>query len=40
MIFVPSHDGISHSPQEWTDFDDLAAGTDVLTGTLVALANA
>lgn len=40
MIFVPSHDGISHSPKEWTDFEEIAAGTDVLVETLLALANA
>ena len=39
MIFVPSRDGISHSPQEWTDFGDIAAGTDVLARTLYALAD-
>ena len=26
MLFVPSRDGISHSPDEWTDPRDLAAG--------------
>lgn len=40
MIFVPSHGGISHSPQEWTDFEEIAAGTDVLTETLLELAEA
>lgn len=39
MLFVPSRDGISHSPQEWTDFDDIAAGTDVLARALYALAD-
>ncbi|MGN1480360.1 M20 family metallo-hydrolase [Porcipelethomonas sp.] len=39
MIFVPSRNGISHSPGEWTDFDDIAAGTDVLARTLAELAN-
>lgn len=38
MIFVPSHGGISHSPEEWTDFSEIAAGTDVLVKTLVELA--
>lgn len=37
MIFVPSHGGISHSPQEWTDFAEIAAGVDVLVETLIAL---
>ncbi len=30
MIFVPSRDGISHSPREWTDPADLLAGVNVL----------
>lgn len=30
MIFVPSHKGISHSPEEWTDPADLLAGINVL----------
>lgn len=39
MIFVPSKDGISHSPEEWTDFEDIAAGTDILADALLAMAN-
>ena len=39
MIFVPSKDGISHSPAEWTAFEDIAAGADILTAGLLALAN-
>ena len=38
MIFVPSKDGISHSPDEWTDFEDIAKGVDVLADTLFKLA--
>ncbi len=38
MIFVPSKMGISHSPKEWTEWDDIARGTDVLLGTLEQLA--
>jgi N-carbamoyl-L-amino-acid hydrolase len=30
MIFVPSAGGVSHSPREWTDWDDCARGADVL----------
>lgn len=37
MIFVPSKDGISHSPDEFTQTQDLANGTDVLLATLLAL---
>lgn len=34
MIFVPSHGGRSHCPQEATDPEDLAAGANVLLGVL------
>lgn len=30
MIFVPSKEGISHSPKEWTDPEDVLAGVNVL----------
>ncbi|WP_018751165.1 Zn-dependent hydrolase [Paenibacillus sanguinis] len=38
MIFVPSKDGISHSPEEYTDCGDIALGTDILAETLLRLA--
>ena len=37
MIFVPSKDGRSHCPEEWTDFGDVAAGVEVLGATLAQL---
>ncbi|MFH6602763.1 Zn-dependent hydrolase [Maribacter algicola] len=37
MIFVPSKDGISHSPKEFTAAKDLANGTNVLLKTILAL---
>ncbi len=37
MIFVPSVDGISHSPREWTNWDDIENGVKVLTQTLKKL---
>ena len=37
MVFVPSHKGISHNPQEHTDPDDLIAGCNVLFQTILAL---
>lgn len=37
MIFIPSVDGISHSPREFSRPDDLAAGANVLLNTLLAL---
>lgn len=37
MIFVPSKDGRSHCPEEWSEIDDIAAGIEVLGSTLAAL---
>lgn len=37
MIFVPSKDGISHAPQEYTAPADIANGVDVLLRTLLAI---
>lgn len=34
MIFVPSVNGISHAPLEWTNWEDIEKGTQVLTQTL------
>ncbi len=38
MIFLPSKGGISHNPDEYTDYDDIMVGIDVLTETLYKLA--
>lgn len=40
MLFAPSREGISHSPREWTDWDDCATATRVLTGALARLTGA
>ena len=37
MIFVPSRDGISHSPLEFTEPDQITAGANVLLGALLAV---
>ena len=37
MIFVPSREGRSHCPEEWTELDDILTGVRVHTGTLIAL---
>jgi len=34
MIFVPSKGGISHAPEEWTDFDQAHKGVEVLKRSL------
>ncbi|MBV2091652.1 MAG: Zn-dependent hydrolase [Candidatus Thiodiazotropha sp. (ex Ctena orbiculata)] len=39
MIFVPSKDGRSHSAAEWTSWNDIQAGANVLLNTLYDLAN-
>lgn len=39
MIFVPSRNGISHSPEEWTEYSQLKSGTEVLAKTLLDLSN-
>ncbi len=40
MLFAPSRDGLSHTPEEWTDWADCAAATRVLAGALADLAGA
>jgi N-carbamoyl-L-amino-acid hydrolase len=37
MIFVPSRDGISHSPQEFTSWEDCANGVEVLYRSVLLL---
>jgi len=39
MIFIPSKKGISHSPQEWTDPEDICLGSQILLETIVRVAN-
>ncbi|MGG4610284.1 M20 family metallo-hydrolase [Providencia sp. Me31A] len=38
MIFTPSKDGISHHPDEFTDFNDIIIAADLLKETLYSLA--
>jgi beta-ureidopropionase / N-carbamoyl-L-amino-acid hydrolase len=37
MIFVPSKDGISHSPKEFTSWQDVANGAEVLYRSVLLL---
>jgi N-carbamoyl-L-amino-acid hydrolase len=37
MIFVPSKAGKSHCPEEWTDYEDIALGTQVLLGAIMKI---
>lgn len=39
MIFVPSVRGVSHSPLEWTDWNDVERGVQVLKETLKLLSS-
>ncbi|MEW9033421.1 MAG: Zn-dependent hydrolase [Planifilum fimeticola] len=36
MIFVPSRDGRSHCPEEWTDYADIALGVEALARAVVS----
>lgn len=40
MIFVPSKDGISHAPEEWTDWEDVKTGANLLLHTIAILSAA
>jgi N-carbamoyl-L-amino-acid hydrolase len=37
MIFIPSKDGISHSPKEYSSPEDIANGAEVLYRTVLLL---
>jgi len=37
LIFVPSKDGRSHCPEEWTDYEDLQRGIEVIYNTILDL---
>ena len=39
MIFVPSQDGLSHCPQEYTRLEDIALGCEILLATVAQLAS-
>ncbi len=39
MIFIPSKDGISHSPNEWSDWGDVEKGANILLNTLLKIDN-
>lgn len=40
LIFVPSRGGISHAPDEWTDWEDACAGARLMLAAMVRLAGA
>ena len=39
MVFVPSKDGRSHVPEEWTDYADLQKGVELVYRTIKELAS-
>ncbi len=38
LVFVPSRGGVSHAPEEWTDWGDIEKGASLILGTLRSLA--
>lgn len=40
LIFVPSKDGRSHCPEEWTDYEQLQKGIEVACKTIIDIAEA
>jgi N-carbamoyl-L-amino-acid hydrolase len=40
MLFAPSRDGVSHSPREWTDWEDCATAARVLADAVASLSGA
>ncbi len=40
LIFVPSKDGRSHCPEEWTDYEDLQKGIELICHTIIELGEA
>ncbi|MBI4236315.1 MAG: Zn-dependent hydrolase [Chloroflexi bacterium] len=37
MVFVPSHEGLSHCPEEWTSIEDIALGVRVLVESVLTV---
>jgi acetylornithine deacetylase/succinyl-diaminopimelate desuccinylase-like protein len=37
MVFVPSRQGVSHAPDEWSSVEDIARGVEVMATALRAL---
>jgi hydantoinase/carbamoylase family amidase len=37
MVFVPSRQGVSHAPEEWSSVEDIARGAEVIAAALKAL---
>lgn len=39
LVFVPSKNGLSHHPDEWTEYEQLQKGVELLLQTVLKLAN-
>lgn len=37
LVFVPSREGLSHTPEEWSRVEDIARGAEVMAAALLAL---
>ena len=37
LIFVPSRNGVSHAPQEWTEWTDIEKGAQLMLDMIVRL---
>lgn len=37
LIFIPSKNGVSHHPNEWTDYEDIKKGVDLMLHTVIEL---
>lgn len=40
LVFVPSKDGRSHCPEEWTDYEDLQKGIELVCETIIEISQA
>ena len=40
LVFVPSKGGRSHCPEEWTDYEDLQKGIEIVCDTIIDLSEA
>lgn len=38
LVFVPSKNGKSHCPEEWTDYDQLQKGIEVVLEAVLVIA--
>ena len=40
LMFIPSRDGVSHSPEEWSDWADIEKGANLMLAALIRLSGA